>query len=173
MPVRVHDRIFVGDQSDCRSFQCFSPPPRSFEKGHVHREMAVIHACKSPCHQRAVRYSGSLDETHPNYLSLVRDDQLFLNLIDPPTTMFRLESFDVFMRFASEHYSAGRGLLIHCNQGVSRGPSLALVFMAKKLAAVEPGSFEAARRSFGKRYKKYIPSSGIEEFLKTHWEKIR
>ncbi len=47
-------------------------------------DWAIIHACKSPCHQGAVGYIGNLDRTHPNYLVLESGSDLFLNMIDPP-----------------------------------------------------------------------------------------
>lgn len=49
----IYERIFVAN-----GFSCV--------KGNS--ELAVVHACKSPCHQSAVGYRGKLPNTHPNYL---------------------------------------------------------------------------------------------------------
>ena len=83
-------------------------------------EWAIVHACKSPCHQNAVGYSGSLKNTHPNYLVLEKETDLFLNMIDPPIPLFMLPLFTSFLRFADNNWRAGKKLLIHCNQGESR-----------------------------------------------------
>ena len=35
-----------------------------------------------------------------------------------------------FLEFSNKHWRQGKKLLIHCNQGESRAPSLALLFVA-------------------------------------------
>ena len=52
----VYPNLFIGTQRDCFDTQI--------------DDWAVIHACKSPCHQRALGYRGSLPKNHPNYLVL-------------------------------------------------------------------------------------------------------
>jgi len=113
--VKAYDRLYIGDESTC---QVGSAKP------------AVIHACKSPCHQRAVGYRGSLSPQHPHCLVLRRPYDLYLNIIDPPVPLFKIETFAQFLAFAGEHYDGGGSLLIHCNQGESRAPALALLFLA-------------------------------------------
>lgn len=100
----VHDRVYVGTEVDCRQA----------EEG-----WAIIHACKSPCHQAAVGYKGNLVNSHPNYLILERDRDLYMNLIDPPVPLFMRESFDQYLRFAACHWQGGANLLIRCNKGES------------------------------------------------------
>jgi hypothetical protein len=155
--VKVHDRLYIGDLPTCRSGSS---------------ELAVVHACKSPCHQRSVGYTGSLPSQHPNYLSLVQPYDLYLNIIDPPVPLFKVESFIQLLQFASKHYDGGASLLIHCNQGESRAPSLALVFLSKHLKAIPGESFSAAREVFTSLYVGYRPGLGIQKFLEANWELI-
>ena len=117
--IELHPRLFVGDQSTClEGFDGF----------------AVVHAWKSPCHQQAVGYRVALPHDDRYYLALETPHNLYLNLIDPPTPLFRVNSFRHFRSFAASWYlQAGHGLLIHCNQGQSRAPSLAMLFLAKDL----------------------------------------
>ena len=49
----VHERVIVTNELSCTNGT---------------DELVVVHACKSPCHQRIVGYRGSLPKTHPNYL---------------------------------------------------------------------------------------------------------
>lgn len=151
---KVHDRLYVAGEASCRS---------------GNHDLAVVHACKSPCHQHAVGYRGSLPSDHPHYLVLRRDHDLFLNMIDPPVPLFKLASFTEFMSFAREQYQEGGSLLIHCNQGESRAPSLALVFMAKHLNVLPADSFGAAQSAFGILYPSYRPGLGIQRFLEENW----
>jgi hypothetical protein len=133
---------------------------------------AVVHACKSPCHQREVGYTGSLPKTHPKYLKVIRGNELFLNIIDPPKPLFPDELFAVFMSFAREKWDTGLELLIHCNRGESRAPSLGLVFLAKHVRAVPNGSYAEARRDFAKLFPNYAPGLGIETYLTTNWQAL-
>jgi hypothetical protein len=115
--IEVSPRLFIGDQSAC----CTGT-----------EEIAVVHACKDPCHRQAVGYTGSLPPGHPQYLACEDFFDLYMNLIDPPTPLFQLGSFAFFREFARVKFiDEGCSLLIHCNQGNSRAPSLALLYLAK------------------------------------------
>jgi hypothetical protein len=152
--VKVHDRLFVGNVTTCR--------PGS-------TEFAVVHACKSPCHQQSVGYKGNLPPLHPNYLVLRRPYDLYLNIIDPPVPLFKIEIFVEFLRFASEHYDGGGSVLVHCNQGESRAPTLALLFLAKHLGVIPTDSFSVAKERFASLYSGYRPGAGIQQFLTANW----
>lgn len=155
--IEVHERLFVGNEADC----C---------RGNEHS--STIHACKHPCHVTAVGYSGSLPSNHPNYLFLERGDDLFLNIIDPPVPLFKIELFEAYLSFAKRATDAGKSLLIHCNQGESRAPSLALVFLAKVRGAIANDSYAAARSDFERLFQGYRPGRGIQTFLSTNWQFI-
>ena len=152
---KVHKRILVANEMSCRNGDA---------------EMAVVHACKSPCHQQAVGYKGSLSKDHPNYLCLRHENDLFLNIIDPPVPLFPNELFSTFLPFAREMWDSGKTLLIHCNQGESRAPSLALIFLAKHLRSVSNDSYASARSDFIKIFPRYLPGRGIEKYLTTNWD---
>lgn len=153
----VHDRLIVANEISCT-------------KGS--NECAIVHACKSPCHQRAVGYRGNLQNTHPNYLVLEEQYDLYLNIIDPPVPLFMPLLFIRFMNFSTKHWNEGRKLLIHCNQGESRAPSLALLFMAKSLSAISNNSYYDARSDFEKIYPNYKPGKGIEIYFAKHWNSL-
>jgi hypothetical protein len=150
----VFERVWVANSQSCRSGS---------------DEWAVVHACKSPCHQREVGYQGSLPKSHPNYLVLNRAQDLYLNLIDPPVPLFQPASFVAFLRFADTEWAAARKLLIHCNQGESRAPSLALLFLAKRRAVLDDSSYSAARVGFERLYPHYKPGAGIQNYFSTNW----
>lgn len=151
----VHERVFVGSDMSCK---------------YGTTDLAVVHACKSPCHQRVVGYKGALPNTHPNYLVLEEGNDLYLNIIDPPVPLFMPPLFSNFMNFASKHWNNNQTLLVHCNQGESRAPSLALLFLAKGLSVIADDSYDAARAEFEKIYPKYNPGMGIQIYFSKHWE---
>jgi protein-tyrosine phosphatase len=156
--VKIDNRLFIGAENDCRIGT---------------ERLPVVHACKSPCHQQAVGYRGSLPNSHPNYLVLQRDDDLYLNIIDPPVPLFKAETFERFLAFARTKYNSGASLLIHCNQGESRAPSLALLFLAKHIGALPDSSYEDAKQVFERLFPAYQPGIGIQRFLADNWVAIQ
>ncbi len=155
--IKVYERIFVGTEADCRNGD---------------GAWCVVHACKSPCHQRAVRYRGNLPNTHPNYLVLENENDLYLNIIDPPVPLFKLDIFTQFISYAYNHWSTGQNILIHCNQGESRAPTLALLLMAKRLNVLPAASYQEATKAFMCIYQGYKPGRGIQTFLIQNWDII-
>ena len=152
----IHDRVFVANELAC-------------SKGNS--GLAVVHACKT-CHQRVIGYRGSLQKTHPNYLVLEQDYDLYLNIIDPPAPLFMPQLFTSFLSFATKHWREGKRLLIHCNQGESRAPSLALLFLAKSLSTINKTSYQSARKEFEPLYPHYKPGQGIETYFTRNWNTL-
>ena len=155
--IEVYERLLIGTESDCTAGT---------------RALAVVHACKHPCHVQAVGYRGSLPRGHPNYLVLSKDFDLYLNMIDPDKPLFMPPLFSSFMEFARKHWEAGRGVLIHCNLGESRAPTLALLFLAKHVGAISDNSFADAYRDFLPLYPDYRPGLGIQSYVTTNWSTI-
>lgn len=62
-------------------------------------------------------------------------------------------------------------VLIFCDQGMSRSPSVAMVYLAKRLHSIPSGSFEEALHAFLDIYPSYSPG-GIADFIKAHWEEL-
>jgi hypothetical protein len=154
--IQVFDRIYVGSEGDCQ---------RGTEG------LAVIHACKT-CHKKALNYRDNLPHNHPNYLALRQPFDLYLNIVDAREPLFKLDTFLEFLRFAEAHYSKGASLLIHCDQGLSRSPTLALVFLAKFLGKLPDDTFGTARAALKLLYPPYEPGPGLYKFMTDNWRKL-
>lgn len=148
---QIHDRLFFDDIGGCGDDPAFS----------------YVHACKDPCHRAQVGYVKNLVPTHPQYLATERPRHLYLNLVDPPVPLFKPKSFQIFFEFVDREIVL-RPVLIHCNKGESRAPSLALLYAAKRLRILPDESYEVARKVFEERYP-YKPGLGIATFLNDHW----
>jgi hypothetical protein len=166
--VMVHEAdldLWVGDDEACVPPDRDGAPPGGWA--------AVIHACKT-CHMKIVGYTGSLDPGHPEYLSALRQERhLALNLIDAPEPrFFRPELFVKALDFLSEWHSQGP-VLVHCNGGMSRAPSLALVYLAQRVKVLRRGSYAEAREDFTRFYRgPYTPGPGIAAFLHVRWPEL-
>jgi hypothetical protein len=152
---RLDERLYTGDLGDC------------FEGA---ASWAVVHACRHPCFLRAARRLGASGESLTH---LEEGPNLYLDLIDAPARYFSAPPLEAFLSFACHHWSRGAGLLIHCNQGMSRGPSLALLFLAQRLTVLPSGSYDEASAAFSRLLPEYSPGEGIRSFLREHWGRLR
>ena len=154
---KIHSNLFIGGDADCDA--CAINP-----------EFAIVHACKT-CHQQALKYSGALPPTHPNYLIYEHGSHLYLNMVDMPNELlpkFTHPIFECAMGFINREIK-NKKVLIHCNFGVSRSPSLGLVYLAST-GVISNNSLEEAINEFEELYPKYAPGTGIILYMKHNWD---
>jgi len=158
--IKIYDSLFVGNESDC--FYDNKP------------NWAVIHACKSPCHQRAVGYRGNLNKNHPNYLIFEKENHLFLNMVDmdmPLSHEFTEPIVSAALGFIEKNIKS-KNVLIHCNEGQSRAPALALLFLAKRKNIISNENYQKAKVEFIRLFPNYQPGRGIEIYLINYWSQL-
>ena len=161
--------LYVGDITGCASWGPLIPTSGGGEEPWA----GVVHACKNPCHSGAVGTRTLRSDRH-EYLSARRGEtHLYLNIIDPDAPLFRHEVFQAALAFIDERIPRGP-VLVHCNQGVSRAPSIALLWLAKRTKVLDKAAtFQDARASFvAGLYPAYAPGQGIVTFLTEWWERL-
>ena len=158
--------LHIGAEGDCHGFA--GPLASDGFAG-------VLHAAKYPCHANATGLPPRGDARYLAYRA--SDAHLTLNMIDPPVPLFSVKLFQRALDFLDERLAVGP-VLIHCNQGLSRAPSLALVYLAKRAKRLH-GHFAAsfdgyagARGEFAAIYPAYAPGAGLVTFLTEHWQEI-
>ncbi|MDZ7688606.1 MAG: dual specificity protein phosphatase family protein [Halobacteriales archaeon] len=154
----VHENLFVGADDSC-------------VKG-GNGDWAVVHACKHPCHQRAV--GGQVSQSHPNYLVLEDGDDLYLNIVDMNQKQkheFMEPMVSATLEFVDE-FREGKQVLIHCNQGQSRSPALAMLYLAKRTDELPDDSYPVAANEFRNLYPRFSPGQGIHLYLQDHWNHL-
>jgi predicted protein tyrosine phosphatase len=134
-------------------------------------DWAIIHACKEPYHRQALGYSGrAVSKTHPEYLIARRDNRLILNLIDANDPAYIPdEIMNASVEFIQEHLRAGQRVLVHCNQGLSRSPAIAMLYLGSYTERLSRTSFDQALASFQEMYPPFAPEAGILGFLRRRW----
>lgn len=155
----IYKNLYVGNDFDCNN--------------NTDKDIAIIHACKT-CHQKILNYKKSLPNTHEHYLIYEHNNNnLFLNLVDMEREFSR-EYTDPIMKQALDFIEQNitiKKVLIHCNQGMSRSPSIALLYLAKK-NIISQDNYLSARDDFLEKYKDYNPGNGIEQYLKNNWQTL-
>lgn len=130
----------------------------------------VISAAKDPWHRRALNYTTrGAPKDHPEYLIAARERRLILNLIDVDDPAFvREEIVTAAMQGINAGLSSLDKVLIHCNQGQSRAPTLALLWLKDWLKI--GASYDDAAIWFKAIYPTFEPSKGMEGYARAHWE---
>ena len=158
--IKVSNNLFIGSEVDY--------------EGIVKREGGwhVVHACKEPYHRKLLGYTGrAAPKTHPEYLVAVRGDRLFLNLIDAADPAYiPKEIIDAALGFVDTALQSGGRVLVHCNQGESRSPSIGLLYLAVHTKLLPITSLAHAEAEFRKLYPSYNPKGGMRGFLLKYWD---
>ena len=134
-------------------------------------DWVVVHACKEPYHRRALGYtSRGAPKDHPEYLIARRTNSLILNLVDSPDPSYIPKTIiDTAIQYIHEALGRSHKVLVHCNMGESRSPSIGLLYLAKYTDKV-PKEFAMAEQAFREIYPYYRPSTGVRGFLFRNWD---
>ncbi|MBO6849334.1 MAG: dual specificity protein phosphatase family protein [Marinobacter sp.] len=156
--IEVCHNLFVGNEADAVA--------RLSREGWY-----IIHACKEPFHRQALRYKGrAAPKDHPEYLIAKRDNRLILNLVDAndPAYIPR-EIIDGAVEAIHANIIHNQ-VLVHCNQGLSRSPTIAFLYLLKYTTDLNTNSLPEALTGFKTLYPPYSPAGGMAGFLEKYWE---
>lgn len=158
--IEVYPGLFVGNKGDC-SLWGIKPSGN----------WATVHAYP-PCHQQALEYRALAAPEGPEYAVARRDRHLFVKLIDAerPAYVHKETQIDPVLAFMQEMRAQGASILVHCEQGWSRSPSLALLYLATRLGVLPTASLATAEAQFKTRCPGYAPSYGMWAHMQQNWQ---
>jgi predicted protein tyrosine phosphatase len=135
-------------------------------------DWAVVNTAKT-VHCEIMGWGSATPKDHPNYLSFEDGQLLSFNWVDGGSFLYKMSGPKSFTRALDfiERWSESKKILINCDQGQSRSPTVALLYLAKRVHTVSDESFAQARTDFQALYPSYAPS-GIADFVNTHWTEI-
>ena len=137
-------------------------------------DWAVVNTAKT-VHCEIMGWDNRPPSDHPNYVEFEDDQLLSFNWVDGPASLFDyqgrgVERFTRALDFIDRWYPT-KDILINCDQGQSRSPTVALLYLTKRLGTLPGSSFDAARAEFQEIYPSYAPK-GIADFVSAHWDDI-
>ena len=132
---------------------------------------AVVHACKEPYHRQALGYKGrSAPHDDPEYLIAERGNRLILNLVDvADVRLIHKGIIDRALAFIEANLGQGRSVLLHCNQGGSRAPSIGLLYLRRWSPDYRDLSAVGGVALFRDAYPQYQPAVGMLDFVSLNW----
>lgn len=141
---------------------------------------SILGACKDPLHRKYAKlqgaacagYSGrAMPKDEPEYLFAKRNHALYCNLIDANDMKYIPDAIiEECLEFISKELAQDRKVLIVCNKGESRSPSIALMYM------IEIGEFDDCKdwdmvlEWFREVYPAYNPKKGFYDYVKQFYE---
>lgn len=159
--LEVHPGLFVGDEADERRIR--GEPDWFF-----------VHACKEPYHRQALGYTGrAASKDHLEYLIARRDGHLILNLVDVADVNYiAAEIIDAALETIHAQLNSSK-VLLHCNQGQSRSPSIALLYLSRHTSIFSGMAIDEAIAAFRIIYPPYLPAQGMADYVRLNWAKYQ
>lgn len=138
-------------------------------------EWAVVHATQT-IHYRYFgwnRTSNKPDRNHPNYIVYIKENHMSLNWVDGPAHLYKWSGAETFIKILDfiDKWIIERKVLIHCDQGYSRSPTLCLLYLSKRKRMITNEAYSKAKIEFMKLYQDYNPS-GIGNYINDNWALI-
>lgn len=139
------------------------------------QDWAIVHATQTIHYQLFGwnRTTNKPDKDHPNYIFYEKDNLLSLNWVDGAAYLYNWSGVETFIKTLNfiDKWVSKKNVLIHCDQGQSRSPTLGLLYLAKRAKTISNDSFIAAKNEFIQNYPYYLPG-GIGEYVKQNWNEI-
>jgi hypothetical protein len=141
-----------------------------------YQDWAVIHATQT-IHYKIFNWDRKFNKpnkNHPNYIYYEEGNRFSLNWVDGSAFLYEWSGPETFIKVLNfiEKWIQNKKVLIHCDQGQSRSPTLGLLYLSKRAKLIPSQSFDFARNEFVKIYPYYLPS-GIGDYVKTKWDNIQ
>jgi predicted protein tyrosine phosphatase len=117
-------------------------------------------------------YSGrAAPKDHPEYLIARRPGRLILNLVDAPDVNYiPAEIIDAALDDIHQNITF-RKILVHCNQGMSRSPAIAFLYLLKFSDLFRRHDCDEDLQDFLKIYPPYAPARGVADYVRLNWAK--
>jgi len=137
-------------------------------------DWSVLCCAKEPWHREALGYTGrSAPKDDPEYLMARRSDRLILNMIDAErAAFFHPDMVWAGVEFIHAELERGQKVLVHCNQGGSRAPGMAFLYLWKHHSFCVDKPYDVGEIEFRKTlYPDFQPSLGLREFIRVEWRR--
>ncbi|MBN1969754.1 MAG: dual specificity protein phosphatase family protein [Candidatus Delongbacteria bacterium] len=139
------------------------------------KDWAIVHATQT-MHYKIFgwnRTTNKPDKNHPNYIYYENDNICSLNWVDGEAKLFNWSGTKTFIKILDfiDRWIIDRKVLVHCDQGISRSPSVCMLYLAKRIHLISNRSYNEAKNEFFNIYLNYKPG-GIGDYIEMHWDEI-
>lgn len=155
MAVMVHHGLFVGGGYDAPRFAG-----------------SVLHCARDPWFVDAKQAGFPTMPDTRDTVICIKYNEMALNLVDAADPRYFWDcTINTGLQFITDRMAAGDPILVHCNAGVSRSPSIALLWMWEH--GFLDKEFQYVTAQFRNLYRDYMPGNGVYLYLKNRIEDRR
>lgn len=162
----VYDKLYVGSDYD---YAMIAAKPG----------WSCLRCCKYGIggHQDILGYTTLAAPKGPHYLWAQSkrkggDHLLALNMLDlDDPNFFDPGMIGLGLQYITDRIASGEKVLVACNKGKSRAPSMALMYL--RSIGELPHHFIKAEDMFHTIYPEYEPGIGIRQFARSNWHELR
>ena len=114
------------------------------------------------------------NKNHIHYIVYERQNHMSLNWVDGYAYLYNWSGPETFIKVLNfiDRWIPERNVLVYSDKGRTRAPTLALLYLAKRLKTIPGDSFMSAYDAFVRLYPGYLPG-GIGEYVSNKWASIR
>ena len=137
------------------------------------REYSRLACCKDgPDSHRSMLGYTTLGAPKDNfYYAVKKGNVVALNLIDVDDPAYIPDAvIDMGLKFIDHELKAGRKILVHCNAGHSRSPSIVLAYL--HAIGELPQRLSRAEHVFKTLYPPYDPGKGMRARIRARWDSL-
>lgn len=136
--------------------------------------ISALLCAKHPYHKRIVGYEGNCRKDHPEYLYAVRGNVMALNMVDAECPMFFSdEMIHAGIYFVEDQLAHNRDVVVVCNQGESRSPSMCLLYLMKHGYFDKKLTHSNVFLEFKAIAPNWNPRNGILQYCIEFWNKVK
>ena len=122
-------------------------------------------------HHDILKYHTLAAPEGPNKYIAKRKNTVALNVLDLADPFFMpWDAIVSGLKFVHKRLAAGDKVLIACNAGHSRGPTLGLLYL--RAIGDMPYHFVKSEYIYKTLYPMYDPGQGMRQFARTHWSDL-
>lgn len=148
---QVSNNLYVGNREDLSKIN--------------EDDFAFIHATKT-------MFKGAKNE-----VLVYEDNHLFVNWVDSADMKyfdFNNKGVEVFINILDfiDKWITVKNVFVHCDEGISRSPTIAMMYLAKRRKEISCKDHIYAERDFSNIYEMYWAGKGIQDFVFKNWYKI-
>jgi hypothetical protein len=159
--MEVYPNLFVGDDT-------------AYERLKDRDGWFSVRCCKfgPGGHKDTLGYATQGAPPGKDYFFVYKQNRLALNLLDSDDPNFIPDKIiQEALKCIGEQLSKGKKVLVACNQGMSRGPTVAMIYM-RSIGDLPP-RFREAYKIFKGIYDKYSPGLGMEHKAKEFFGEMK
>lgn len=137
---------------------------------------SVLFCAKNPYHKQLVGYDKNCPKDHPEYLVAYRPEinTMALNMVDAKESKyFSDEMIMSGIEFIENELAKGRNVVVVCNKGESRSPTMCLMYMMVHGDFERDMSHSEVLESFEKIAPEWKPREGILQYCIQFWDKVK